>query len=41
MLVDSVALLGLSTIQLNTLRKALMKRKLPDHLFNDIKKRIN
>ena len=41
MLVDSVALLGLSTIELNTLRKALMKRKLPDHLFNDIKKRIN
>ena len=32
MLVDSVALLGLSTIELNALRKDLMKHKLPDHL---------
>ena len=32
MLVDSVALLGLSTIELNALRRDLMKHKLPDHL---------
>ena len=32
MLVDSVAFLGLSTIELNTLRRDLMKHKLPDHL---------
>ena len=32
MLVDSVALLGLSTIELNALRRDLMKQKLPDHL---------
>ena len=32
MLVDSVALFGLSTIELSSLRKELMKHKLPDHL---------
>ena len=32
MLVDSAALLGLSTIELNALRRDLMKHKLPDHL---------
>ena len=32
MLVDSLALLGLSTIELNALRRDLMKNKLPDHL---------
>ena len=32
MLVDSVALLGLSTVELNVLRRDLMKHKLLDHL---------
>ena len=32
MLVDSLALLGLSTTELNTLSRDLMKHKLPDHL---------
>ena len=32
MLVESVAFLGLSTIELNALRRDLMKYKLPDHL---------
>ena len=32
MLVDSVALLGLSTIELNALRRDFRKHKLPDHL---------
>ena len=32
MLVDSVALLGLSTIKLNALRRDLMKHELSDHL---------
>ena len=32
MIVDSVALLGLLTIELNTLRRDLMKHKLSDHL---------
>ena len=32
MLVNSVALLGLSTIELNAFRRNLIKHKLPDHL---------
>ena len=32
MLLDSVALLGLSTIEFNAVRRDLMKHKLPDHL---------
>ena len=33
MLVDSVALLGVSTVEVNALRRELMKHRLPDHLM--------